>query len=182
MKFKLVEDLDNVTAVIKSKDPEIQIATEIPVTMADAVQTSEERKKQIEEVSKDTMKLVDEFIKRNHQRELKIEDVKDVELTEALDDSTIDATEEGPSTGEDTGIASLLIDAINDEWTTIDKYNAIIATLRDVGHDEFIPVINDIVVEENLHVGQLQTLLNQISPNVANIAEGEAEAAEQLEQ
>lgn len=88
--------------------------------------------------------------------------------------------EETPAPGADTGIAALLIKAINDEWATIDEYNSIIATMSEEGKGEMVPVIQDIVAEENVHVGQLQTLLQTISPNVAKVAEGEAEAAEQL--
>lgn len=88
--------------------------------------------------------------------------------------------EQTPNVGADTGIAALLIKAINDEWTTIDEYNSIIATMSEEGKGEMVPVIQDIVAEENVHVGQLQTLLQTISPNVAKVAEGEAEAAEQL--
>lgn len=45
-----------------------------------------------------------------------------------------------------------------------------------------IPVIQDIVAEENTHIGQLQQILLQISPNVQNIEKGEIEGEEQLQE
>ena len=43
-----------------------------------------------------------------------------------------------------------------------------------------IPVIQDIVAEENVHVGQLQKLLETLSSNTQEIEKGELEADEQL--
>ena len=37
---------------------------------------------------------------------------------------------EGPEEGSDTGVADLLINAINEEWATIRQYNSLVATLR----------------------------------------------------
>lgn len=89
----------------------------------------------------------------------------------------------GPSNGEDTGIASMLMDAIKDEWSTIDKYNSIIQTVRatpGIDPTSYERVIAEINAEENRHVGQLQELLKQISPNTVEIAHGEKEAESQL--
>lgn len=92
---------------------------------------------------------------------------------------------EGPKEGSDTGVADLLITAINDEWEAIRKYNSLIATLRFEStsnsiYESFVDVISEISNEENKHVGQLQELLKQISPNVESISDGEAEGASQL--
>lgn len=89
----------------------------------------------------------------------------------------------GPSNGKDTGIASMLMDAIKDEWSTIDKYNSIIQTVRatpGIDPTSYERVIAEINAEENRHVGQLQELLKQISPNTVEIAHGEKEAESQL--
>ena len=89
----------------------------------------------------------------------------------------------GPEPNEDTGMAGMLIDAINDEWKTIDKYNSIKSTCASFGdkYVDFISVIDDIVAEENVHIGQLQKTLETISPNVEKIAQGEKEAKEQID-
>ena len=36
----------------------------------------------------------------------------------------------GPKEGSDTGVADILISAINDEWETIKKYNSLVSTLK----------------------------------------------------
>lgn len=87
---------------------------------------------------------------------------------------------ETPDPGMDTGISNLIIKAINDEWNTIAEYNNLIANLG--SNPDMIPVIQDIVAEENTHIGQLQEILLQISPNVQNIEKGELEGIKQLQE
>jgi hypothetical protein len=92
----------------------------------------------------------------------------------------------GPATGAESGIVSMLIDAMNDEWETINKYNSIVTTLRDVPEvvnpEGFINVIEEIISEENRHAGQLQELIKQISPNAVEVTNGQKEARAQLNQ
>ena len=87
-----------------------------------------------------------------------------------------------PEPGLGTGLSNAIIALINDEWEAIDGYNSFIATLaaEDV-LPEAIDIIKDIANEENLHIGQLQKLLQMISPNVDSIAKGEEEAEEQIQ-
>ena len=92
----------------------------------------------------------------------------------------------GPKEGSDTGVADILISSINDEWETIKKYNSLVSTLKaeavnNQNYNSFVKVIEEINNEENKHVGQLQELLKQISPNVESIKEGEAEGKAQLQ-
>lgn len=84
----------------------------------------------------------------------------------------------GPTTPQENGVASLLLNAINDEIATIDKYNVILANIQT--YPEFILVIQDILNEENNHIGMLQELLKKVSPNAENISDGEDEAKELL--
>lgn len=108
------------------------------------------------------------------------DDITEVEVLDNIEEPEEEFSKQGPNVGPDTGIAALLIDAINDEWTTIDKYNSIITMMSEENKVDMIPVIQDITAEENTHVGQLQTLLQSISPNVENIVDGETEAKEQM--
>ena len=85
-----------------------------------------------------------------------------------------------PQNATDVGLANLIIDLINGEWDTISDYNDLLSVLRDESREDFIPVIDDIVKEENVHVGQLQKMLQQISSNVSSIEKGEIEGEEQL--
>lgn len=86
-----------------------------------------------------------------------------------------------PAPGTDTGLANLIIDAINDEWEAISAYNDLIEVMSREGHEDMVKVINDIANEENTHVGQLQEILKTISSNVGNIDNGASEAASQLD-
>ena len=95
---------------------------------------------------------------------------------------------EVPNSDDKFGIAAMLNSLIRDEWEAIDGYNSTIATLKDLkGNGSLADVENiekvltDIVNEENIHVGQLQKVLELVSPNATSIAVGEKEAAEQTE-
>ena len=74
----------------------------------------------------------------------------------------------------------MLIHAINGEWETISEYNDILTVIKNNNQLDMIPVVEDILSEENKHVGQLQKILETISGNVADISEGEQEASEQM--
>lgn len=92
---------------------------------------------------------------------------------------------DGPQIGSDSGVADLLITAINDEWEAIRQYNSLMSTLQyevknNPEYEAFFTVITDILAEENKHVGQLQEVLKTISPNVESIEHGEAEGLSQL--
>lgn len=97
-------------------------------------------------------------------------------------DATVipETSEETPATPEDNGIANQIITEINGEWDTIKSYNDLVLCLKELGRDDFVDVIQDIIKEENVHVGQLQEILKVISPNAEAIADGEQEATEQL--
>lgn len=85
-----------------------------------------------------------------------------------------------PASELDSGLANLLISAINDEWSTIASYNDLVSVLSKEQRHDMANVVADIINEENTHVGQLQTLLKSISPNVENISGGETEASSQM--
>ena len=88
----------------------------------------------------------------------------------------------GPKEGPEFGLSSMIIEAINDEWKTINMYNSMMITAQDEGFPDIVRVIEDITSEENRHVGQLQELLKTISPNTNVIADGEKEAKEQIDE
>ena len=106
---------------------------------------------------------------------------------DVLTDHEGEAVPEGPANGLDSGIASSLIKLINDEWEAIQGYNDFREMIlemnknNDGDYTRMLNVIDEIVNEENLHVGQLQELLKTVSPNTESITKGEKEAKEQLE-
>ena len=105
--------------------------------------------------------------------------VEDVIIDEAPI-SDIENTE-APETAEENGIAYTINKLIIDEWEAISSYNdAILMLSTQEGFESEVNVLRDIVAEENIHIGQLQKLLEKFSPNAKNIAVGEEEAATQL--
>ena len=94
-----------------------------------------------------------------------------------LKESNTDALS-GPAIGPEAGISSLLIDAINGEWETINLYNSIAMNARESGFEDIAKVLEEINTEENKHVGELQNILKTISPNASAIEDGEQEAEE----
>ena len=122
---------------------------------------------------------VDEIMLSESLTEDVVDDVVMIEVPDVIADiKETDITPKGPEVGVDTGIADMLLDLINGENDTIRDYNIFKANLE--SHPEFISAIEDITNEENNHVGMLQTLLKQISPNVETIKQGEAEAEKDL--
>ena len=125
--------------------------------------------------------LFEDFDEKVLSRPVSINDLDD-------DFSEYDSLEnvpEGPSEGSDTGVASEIIRLINDEWEAIQGYIDAIATLRaNINSNPFyeaaIAVLEEISAEENTHVGQLQEVLRQISPNAQEINKGTEEAKSQL--
>ena len=78
------------------------------------------------------------------------------------------------------GLASLIYDAIIDEWEAIKFYDSIIATAESQNNKDIVKVIEEIRDEETVHVGQLQQLLTVVGRDNKPIADGEKEAKEQL--
>lgn len=99
-----------------------------------------------------------------------------------VDDTITDEApeKESPKNEVDTGISNLLIDAIKDEFETIKLYNSIIEQIRIEDREDIISILQDIVNEENVHVGQLQKALELYSPNADSIEHGSQEAEEQM--
>ena len=101
------------------------------------------------------------------------------ELEEQLNESMI--TDAQPiETGAAVGMATIISDLIKDEYEAIDGYNSAIATAEAEGFGDMISVLTEIQAEENLHIGQLQTLMNMVDPNAHLVDDGQQEGIEQL--
>lgn len=104
------------------------------------------------------------------------EDIEDVVLT----DNTL-SIEEPTEVQKNNGIADMLNDLIKSEFDAISDYNNAISTIiAEDPESPMIKVFEDILKEENIHVGQLQTALQQVSPAADEIDKGVEEAEEQL--
>lgn len=99
---------------------------------------------------------------------------------ESLNEDVEVPTLEGPKAGPESGLASLINEALQDELKTIQMYNDTALTARAEGFDDIASQIDEINTEENKHVGQLQELLKTISPNAEAIDAGELEAGDSL--
>ena len=83
-------------------------------------------------------------------------------------------------TGAAVGMATIISDLIKDEYEAIDGYNSAIATAEAEGFGDMINVLTEIQAEENVHIGQLQTLMNTVDPNAHLVDDGKQEGIEQL--
>ena len=101
---------------------------------------------------------------------------KDESLHEDVETPVLSAPTEGP----ESGLASLLNTAMQDELKTIQMYNDVSVTAKAEGFEEIAAQIDEINTEENKHVGQLQELLKTIAPNAQAIDAGELEAGDAL--
>ena len=86
----------------------------------------------------------------------------------------------GPELGSDSGLSTLVINAINDEWQTISMYNDLANNARVEGREDIAKVIDDINAEENKHVGQLQEVMKILSSVTKEISSGEIEGLQQM--
>lgn len=92
------------------------------------------------------------------------------DITVAVDAST-----------ENNGLATVLNYLIKDEFDAIQQYNDAIVNFETEGRTDLVQVLQDILNEENLHVGQLEVLLEQVSGAANSIDQGKAEAETQLD-
>ena len=79
------------------------------------------------------------------------------------------------------GINSLLIDAINKKWEMVETLNSMIVTFESEGNSDMTPVLTSILEDEHNHIGQLQQLVELISPESKEIETGKADAIETLD-
>ena len=100
---------------------------------------------------------------------------------EALDESLGEITDAQPiEEGPCGGMASVISDLIKDEYEAIDGYNSAIATAEAEGFDDIVKVLTEIQAEENIHIGQLQAVMNTLDPNAHLVDDGQQEGIEQL--
>lgn len=94
------------------------------------------------------------------------------ELTEDVDSSETDVN---------SGIVALLNNLIISEYDAIDQYNSAIVTAQSEGVDDIVPLLQDIVTEEHIHVGQLQAAVKLFDKSADAVEEGTQEGKEQLQ-
>ena len=80
--------------------------------------------------------------------------------------------------GVETGLADIIISAINKKWDSVRDINSIIVMLKDTGYEEFLPIMDEILESENNHIGKLQHIVETLTPVTSNIEDGKQEAEE----
>lgn len=78
------------------------------------------------------------------------------------------------------GMATVVADLIKGEYDTINEYNSAIATAEAEGYGGLTQVLINIQAEENVHIGQLQALMERFNPNAELIQDGKEEGEQQL--
>lgn len=110
---------------------------------------------------------------------LNIEKYIEEELSEQLNESAI--TDAQPiENAAAVGMATVVSDLIKDEYEAIDNYNGAIATAEAEGFTDIVKVLTEIQAEEQLHIGQLQAIMNTLDPNAHLVDDGQQEGIEQL--
>ena len=117
-------------------------------------------KESVQEESIDENELQNAQVKRQHSKA----------IHEDIDQDTF----------TDNGLASVINTLIKDEFDAIQGYNDAIVNFEAEGRSDLTQILYDILNEENLHVGQLETLLEQVSGSANSIDKGKAEAETQL--
>ena len=131
----------------------------------------------------------EECLTEDVEIEIETKDEPKVEVEDS-DEHSVENVPEMPETNCKMIISNLINPLIQDELQAIDGYNSAVATIRgimeDSTHDNsidyegIIAVISEITNEENVHIGQLEKLLEMVSPNAESIDDGKEEAEEQL--
>lgn len=140
-----------------------------------------EEEKSAEEKEQEAKK--DEMVEEVSDEE--IEEIKEKseeeapESEEAAEEEVEEKTEESdPSTPSDldTAIASMLGNAIIRTWEAIDNLNSIMVSVKTENEDHpIISIIQAIVDDEMMHVGQLEQAMQHVDPASENIEQGKAE-------
>lgn len=106
------------------------------------------------------------------------DEFKQIEESLTEDVAAVSLTNE--QANENNGLSTILNMLIKDEFDAIQGYNDAIVNFETEGRGDLVQVLKDIVNEENLHVGQLEVLLEQVNGAANSIDQGKAEAETQL--
>lgn len=84
---------------------------------------------------------------------------------------------------QEYGLNTLINSLIKDEYDAIDSYNSAIVTLEAENQGEYTDVIRSIIEDERHHIGNLQEIMNRITPGTEQEFEkGKEEAIDTLEE
>ena len=167
MKSKTGRDVDVISSYIDDNNLEVTVVendTENEATHTEHIDMRKIR------MPKDLNKYIDRFIDSFEDEFRSYEN----DLTEDLE------VMEGP-TQEEYGISSIINQAIKDTFSLIDTYNSYSINCGDQGFEDIANKFNELNTELNSHVGTLQNMLKEVSPN-AEAIDGSAEEVFEIEE
>lgn len=126
--------------------------------------------KDLKQANKDLEKTKKDFIKESKRLTKKLALSEDLEEEENLSNVSND----------DLGLSSLVSTLIKHEWESIDLYNSMLLSFRQANNKEAEEILNEIISEDYVHVGQLEKLAQMINPLVNNIDLGQQETESQV--
>ena len=130
----------------------------------------QQAEKDLKQANKDLEKVKKDFIKESKKS------IKKLTLSEEL----IEEEHVSNVSNDDLGLTSLVSTLIKHEWESIDLYNSILLTFRQANNQEAEEILNNIINDDYVHVGQLEKLAQLINPLVNNIELGQQETESQV--
>lgn len=163
----------------------VKVEVEIEAEEAAAAEEEVEENTSLDTSTEDETEVCEE-----KPEELEQDMIKEGLEEDSVNEHLAENVPEMPDSDEKMSIANMLNALIKDELEAIDGYNSTVATIRDIAareesdksidHEGINAVLAEITNEENLHIGQLETLLKMVSPNAQSIEDGKEEAAQQV--
>lgn len=135
------------------------------------VEEKEQEAKKNEIVEEVSDEEIEEIKEKSEEEAPESEEVAEEEVEEKTEESD-------PSTPSDldTAIASMLGNAIIRTWEAIDNLNSIMVSVKTENEEHpIISIIQAIVDDEMMHVGQLEQAMQHVDPASENIEQGKAE-------
>ena len=94
-----------------------------------------------------------------------------------------DGEKKKPSTLKEsleTGISSMFIDLINQEYNLLTQYESAYVTMEDSGEDRFNEIMDYIEDDINIHIGMLQAAIEDLNPSAEKVDDGKDQAEEMI--
>lgn len=64
---------------------------------------------------------------------------------------------------DDLAVTNLISTLIQTTWSSIDTYNSMLITLNDIGNQEVVDTVNDIINSLYINIGQLENVLQGVN-------------------
>lgn len=142
------------------------------------------------EEPEDELEVIDiEAAEKENQEEDSTEDETDVESSNELEvaEEPVEEPQEQEVTQDeftqedeiDSGVSSMINSSIVSTWNRIDEFTSMIATIKSYSnYKDIVAIVQSILDDEMIHVGQLQKALSLVSSSEDLISQGVEKAEE----